>query len=59
MDKDTKVKITLDSDTKKTNIKISRGLGRVAQLVKVLSQYTKFLDSIFGQGTYKTQSINA
>lgn len=59
MEKDTKVKITLDSAIEKTNIKISQGLGRLAQLVKVSSQYTKFLGSISGQGSHKTQSINA
>ena len=33
--------------------------GQVAQLVGVLSCYTKFGGSIPGQGTYKNQQINA
>lgn len=50
MEKDTKIKM-VDPAIEKINIKISWVLGRVGQLVKVLSQYTKFLGSIsWGSG---------
>ena len=35
------------------------GSGRLAQLVRVLSQYAKVAGSILGQGTYKKQPMNA
>ena len=40
------------------SLKKKKSLGPVAQLVRVLSRYTKVVGSIPNKGTYKNQPMN-